>query len=234
MLVTLLLIYPILFSFLYQLCFVEKLELSYLTLRSRCDDCLKEIRLLELIPVLSFIFLRGTSSCCNRKINIFYLIGELLSLIPLFYIFYVPHNLIDNATLLLIYLFLLVLAIYDLKTYTVPLHVIVVFAICICFITPLHIMSFLFVTSLLHVFYILFHNAIGYGDIIIFSLLALALPSIEFSIILLFTFICGGLFALFILLVFHNESSKIPLIPFIYLAFNITLLTYQNFVFGGF
>ena len=235
MLLTLLLICPILFSFLYQLCFIENMKLSYLTIRSSCDYCRKKITILETIPILSFIFLRGISRCCNRRISVFYLLGELLSLIPIFYIFYSPHKLmIDNATLILIYLFLLTFAIFDIKTYTVPLHVIVVFAICICFITSIHIMSFLFVTSLLHVFYLLFHNAIGYGDIIIFSLLALALPSSGFLITLLFTFLCGGVFALIVLLVSRNERARLPLIPFIYIAFNIMLLTFQNLNFGGF
>ncbi|RIM64908.1 prepilin peptidase [Staphylococcus xylosus] len=158
---TLFLICPILFSFLYQLCFIENMKLSYLTIRSRCDYCRKKITILETIPILSFIFLRGISRCCNHRISVFYLLGELLSLIPIFYIFYSPHKLmIDNATLILIYLFLLTFAIFDIKTYTVPLLVIVVFAICICFITSIHIMSFLFVTSLLHIFYLLFHEKV--------------------------------------------------------------------------
>jgi len=234
-LITLLLICPILFSFLYQLCFVENLKISYLTTRSRCDYCRKKITIIETIPILSFIFLRGTSKCCNRRISVFYLLGEFLSLIPVFYMIYLPHKLtIDNTTLILIYLFLLTFSIFDIKTYTVPLHVVVVFAICICFITPIHIMSFFFVTSLLHIFYLLFHNAIGYGDIIIFSLLALALASSEFLITLLFTFICGGVFALLVLLVSRNERARIPLIPFIYIAFNIMLITSQNLNFGGF
>jgi len=234
-LITLLLICPILFSFLYQLCFVENLKLNYFTTRSKCDYCRKQITIIETIPILSFIFLKGTSRCCHRRISVFYLFGELLSLTPVFYLLYLPHKLmIDHTTLILIYLFLLTFSIFDIKTYTVPLHVVVVFAICICFITPIHIMSFFYVTSLLHIFYLLFHNAIGYGDIIIFSLLALALSSSEFLIILLFTFICGGVFALLVLLISRNERARIPLIPFIYIAFNIMLLTSQNLNFGGF
>ena len=203
MLITLLLICPILFSFLYQLCFVENLKLSYFTTRSKCDYCRKQITIIETIPILSFIFLKGTSRCCHRRISVFYLFGELLSLTPVFYLLYLPHKLmIDHTTLILIYLFLLTFSIFDIKTYTVPLHVVVVFAICICFITPIHIMPFFYVT--------------------------------EFLITLLFTFICGGVFALLVLLISRNERARIPLIPFIYIAFNIMLLTSQNLNFGGF
>ncbi|MBO1919744.1 prepilin peptidase [Staphylococcus xylosus] len=44
------------------------MKLSYLTIRSRCDYCRKNITILETIPILA-LFLRGISRCCNRRIE---------------------------------------------------------------------------------------------------------------------------------------------------------------------
>ena len=50
---------------------------SFLKGRSRCPECLHELTALDLIPILSYIFLRGRCRHCNAKVSPRYLITEL-------------------------------------------------------------------------------------------------------------------------------------------------------------
>lgn len=47
-----------------------------------------------------------------------------------------------------------------------------------------------------------------------------------------FTFICGGIFALFSMILFRNLKQRIPLIPFIFVAFNLTMIFHQYLTLG--
>lgn len=46
--------------------------------RSSCDFCSKKIPFYQLIPVFSFLILRGKSGCCNKKLDISHLVVEIL------------------------------------------------------------------------------------------------------------------------------------------------------------
>ncbi len=76
---------PVLFSFLYQFCEVEDLSLKYLFRRYTCDYCHQPLGFTSLIPIWSFIQLRGRSICCHQRISRTYLIGELFALIPIIF-----------------------------------------------------------------------------------------------------------------------------------------------------
>ncbi|AMG20217.1 signal peptidase [Staphylococcus saprophyticus] len=227
------LICPILFSYLYQLSFVEKLDLTYFKLRSHCDYCYRQLRIYEMIPIFSFLFQRGKTTCCNKQLNRCYFVGESLALLPVFFVLQYNTLLnIDYSTFLLIYLFLLVLALYDIATFSIPLHMLFIFTFCICVIVPIHFISFLLVSSLLHLIYFFCNKSIGYGDILVFSVLALALPFSLFRYLFLFTFIIGGVFALFHFIFFRNTKQCVPLIPFIFFAFNLTIIFQQSISYG--
>ncbi len=117
---------PILFSYLYQLCHMQSLKLAYLLLRSRCDYCQQQLKFINMIPILSYMMQRGKTRCCNHKLSCFYIIGELLALFPAFIPTYMTLY-VNDATFLLIYLFLLIFSIYDIQTLTLPVHVIMIF-----------------------------------------------------------------------------------------------------------
>lgn len=51
---------------------------SFLAGRSRCNYCRKNVRLIDLIPVISYALLRGKSRCCRKKIPTDYVCIELL------------------------------------------------------------------------------------------------------------------------------------------------------------
>ena len=47
--------------------------------RSMCPNCKKELGILELIPIFSYVFLKGKCSICKEKISLFYPFIELLT-----------------------------------------------------------------------------------------------------------------------------------------------------------
>ena len=48
---------------------------------SHCPNCNHKLKFYELIPVLSYIFLKGKCSSCKKRISIFYPFFELLTAI---------------------------------------------------------------------------------------------------------------------------------------------------------
>ncbi|KRG10369.1 prepilin peptidase [Staphylococcus sp. NAM3COL9] len=226
-----LLLCPVLFSYLYQLSYVNQLKLNYFVLRSRCDYCHRGLKFTEMIPIISFLCLKGRSSCCQSKLSSLYLIGEFLSIAPAFVLSYLSIPL-DQATFLLIYIFLLVFTMYDIKTFALPLPLYIIFSLCSYFITQGNVYHCIIMTTVLHFFYFLVRHGIGYGDILLFSLLSYLLPYPYFVLTMLFTFICGGVFALVSMIFFRNIKQKTPLIPFIFVAFNLTIISHQYLTLG--
>ncbi len=106
--------------------------------RSRCPKCLKTLTPGELIPLFSFLVLRGKCSSCGVKISWFYpfteaVTGVLFAGAPLFINFFygVPNAVFWNLTAplwyyalvlswLLVILSFLVIAIIDFRFYVVP------------------------------------------------------------------------------------------------------------------
>jgi len=104
--------------------------------RSRCPFCLHQLRWYDLIPIFSFVFLKGKCRYCGKKISWQYPIVEILTSLIFVLMFFKFWNLTPIRLALaqhiftwpiiffLIYLFyislLLVLSIIDLKYYLLP------------------------------------------------------------------------------------------------------------------
>jgi len=211
---------PVLFSFLYQLCFVETFKLKYLVSRSKCDFCNKQLRYRDIIPIFSYIRLFGKASCCKQTLSRCYILGEILSVVPALYTLFHP-SVQALSTFICLYLFLLVFALFDIQTLSIPLHIFLIFAFVSAIIFEGHLNYFVIVTFFLHIFYFLFKHAIGYGDILICSLLSYLIPYSIFINILFLTFLLGSVISTILVLQTKKRKIKIPLIPFIYLAFCI-------------
>lgn len=92
--------------------------------RSKCFSCEKTLEWYELIPVYSYIFLRGKCLVCKSSISIQYPIVEFLSGISfatLFYLYLVGNiSLILLALYIAIFCILIVIAVYDLRHKIIP------------------------------------------------------------------------------------------------------------------
>ncbi len=103
-------------------CLVYRLEKkeNFITGRSYCPKCRHQLGFFDLIPLLSFVFLKGRCRYCQAKISWQYPMVELLTAL----IFLLISNyqfLISNIIYLwIIASILIIVFIYDLKHYLIP------------------------------------------------------------------------------------------------------------------
>ncbi|OGH06499.1 MAG: hypothetical protein A2171_01910 [Candidatus Levybacteria bacterium RBG_13_35_9] len=100
----------------------------FLTGRSYCDNCKKALSWLDLIPVVSFIFLKGKCRYCHANLSLFYPVIEITAgvMFALTYVFLISNFKfqISNFIELIYYLFivssLIVVFFTDLKYGIIP------------------------------------------------------------------------------------------------------------------
>ena len=102
----------------------EKIEtpskLNIASPRSMCPSCDHKINILENIPIISYLFLRGRCSQCHAKISIRYPIVEAFtSIISGFIAWYFGYSLITLAALIFTWA-MITLAMIDLDTQLLP------------------------------------------------------------------------------------------------------------------
>lgn len=83
------------FSFLYQFISIEETSFDYLHRRSKCDYCNSSLKWYELMPIISFLLLKGRCRNCRKRISLTHFLGETFALIPIVFIkydFYAIYN----------------------------------------------------------------------------------------------------------------------------------------------
>ncbi|MDO8669062.1 MAG: prepilin peptidase [Candidatus Buchananbacteria bacterium] len=102
-------------------CVVYRLERgeSFLGGRSYCPHCRHKLGFFDLIPVLSFFWLRGLCRYCKEKISIQYPLIEIATGL-LFLLIFTIFNWQDSIFYFLISIFLVIIFVYDLKHYIIP------------------------------------------------------------------------------------------------------------------
>lgn len=213
-------------------CLVDSEEKrSFLTRRSQCSACKKELNFLDLIPIVSYLFKRGRCSYCKSRIPFDIFLYEFFTLIVLiFYFIFNKYFIFLNLFYISILIYLIFIAIEDVKYLEVVDEL---FYIFLLFNIGLLIFNFhffdIFEWSLLvviyHILYFIARGSLGYGDIKVFCVLVLNLNFFEGIYLFAFTFLYAGFFALGIL-VFKKvkRGIKIPLVPFIALGYFSVLL----------
>jgi prepilin signal peptidase PulO-like enzyme (type II secretory pathway) len=94
---------------------------SFLKGRSYCPNCRHQLLWLDLIPLFSFIFLRGKCHYCQKTISWQYPIVELATgILFVFISFFSFPAFLATGYFLLIASLLIVIFIYDLKYYLIP------------------------------------------------------------------------------------------------------------------
>ncbi|MHD0397511.1 prepilin peptidase [Staphylococcus simulans] len=214
-------------SFLFQLCFVRQLNFRYLKQRSKCDTCHHDLKWYDLIPIVSYFMLKGQCRYCGHQLPSLYVIGELLALLPVGLTHYdVIYP--SSALFLSFYLFLLVAALYDIHTHTIPVHFVFIFILVVMVIAPKLYTGHIAIVILLHLLFFIAPHAMGYGDILLFTILCLVFPYLFFLMIFCMTFIFGGLFVTMYRLLSKHTLLEVPLIPFIFFSFLTLSLFYPN------
>ncbi len=163
-------------------------------------------------------------------------------LLILFYLLPIFYNL-SLKDLTLYYLMVTILtpvALNDFKTFTIPNHMSLIFLLTGLFLTDLQYIEPLkdiVIIVIIHLFYLLFSDSVGYGDIKLFTVITLITPVNFFVYTILLTYIIGGLFIIILHFYKGDMPRKIPLVPFITNAIVLSFILYEEIntiYFGGF
>ncbi len=213
---------------------------SFMYRRSQCDSCNGNLRWHHLIPVLSFLLLKGKCRFCRKKIDISYPLCEIIVIILFILPLFFELGLADYTLYYLFVALLVPVSFYDFSTLTIPNHMSLLFLFTGLYLTELYYIEPIrdfSIILLLHLVYFLFSGSIGYGDIKLFTVLTLISPVNFFIYTVLLTYIIGGLFVIAINLYKEYKNQKIPLVPFISTAAVLCFFLYEEFnliYYGGF
>ena len=95
--------------------------------RSKCFTCAKKLKWHELLPIVSFVFLRGKCSACKTKISWQYPLVETITgiiFVLLFQQYQISNlksqNILDFGFWILVFSFLIIIAVYDYRHQIIP------------------------------------------------------------------------------------------------------------------
>ena len=233
-------------SFLGSLSYRVPRKISILTPPSFCPSCKRRLRAFELVPVASYLALRGRCRTCGYRIPVRFLIIELLT--PLLYIalyrrvgispiFFTCGYLVS----LLLYLSLVdidtgsvsagdIAAIYAGGMFTLflsyrgattqrPLESLYGFGLCLGLLS----------LSLLIIYVVKRRRALGIGDLLILPGIALYFGLYSIIRILLFSSIFGLVFGMVLIVLKRVDSNfKFPMIPFLCVGVCIEILAFYS------
>jgi len=189
--------------------------------RSRCDHCKKTLEVIDLVPVLSYLYLGGRCHNCQEKINIRNPIVELVTgaLFVLTFIYVFPTSLaqyIELVYVLLIISSLIIIFFIDLKYQIIP-DKIVYPMIVLSFIYLILNTKYLILPHLLSgfgasSFFLLLYlvtagRGLGFGDVKLASLLGLFLGFPKILIAIYLAFLTGAA-ASVILILWRKKGLK--------------------------
>ena len=201
---------------------------------SHCTSCGYRLKLYDLIPVLSYLFLKGKCRNCGEKISIQYPILELTNAVLYLGIYLKYGMTIESVKLCILSSLLLVIGIIDFKTKDVYTSIIITGAIIGCiflgfnwYITKElpceYILGAICSYLLLYAIYF-FTGGMGQGDAEIAGICGLFL-GLKFGLLTLFlSVILGGIVCIFILICkIKDKKDEIAFGPYIAMGAFITM-----------
>jgi leader peptidase (prepilin peptidase)/N-methyltransferase len=203
--------------------------IGFVTGRSFCDNCKKELYWYDNIPIFSFLFYRGKSRCCNKKISPRYPLIELVSAIGSVVIFSVFGLELYPVTYTLFSVSLAILVI-DIEHQIIPDELTWLLVLLGLYTTYNILYTSLFSAFFFSFLFLFLHlitkgRGMGLGDVKLAIPLALILGFEKSWSWLFVSFVIGGIVASILLLLKRaNLKTKIAFGPFMLIAFWMMLL----------
>ena len=88
--------------------------------RSYCPSCKKQIRWYDNIPIFSYVFLKAKCRDCSVKINIKYLLVELICALSFVWFFYLFGLSLTTLLFFILSIFFIIIFFIDLKHFIIP------------------------------------------------------------------------------------------------------------------
>ena len=217
---------------------------NFLTDRSHCDKCQHNLSLLDMIPLLSYLFLKGRCRYCKAKINelstyMEFFTGVLFSLS--FYVFGFSYELLIALGIVSL---LIIVSVSDISYYIIPDEILIFFIGFFTIIITLNssvlnaLISLLSGFTLFIIMYtiMIFGNflfkkeSLGGGDVKMMFVFGLILnPFLGLISIFLASFLALPV-SIFILLKKHQ--NLVPFGPFLLISFAFIYFTYKIFLYA--
>lgn len=208
---------------------------------SHCTNCKNRIKWYDLIPIISYIFLKGKCRYCKEKISIRYPLIELITG-AIFLALYIEYGLnIYFFKFALLSCFLIVIGMIDLDTSDVYLKTTALgIAVGILFLIYEYFMHYSILTyiyggllggGIIAAIILITKGGMGWGDFEICLMSGLFLGFKLTIVMLFFSFVLGGVIGI-ILMILKVKSRKdyIPFGPFISIASLLTVLCGEKII----
>ena len=151
-----------------------------------------------------------------------YIIGEILSFLIVPYLIFIDIH-INYSLFILTCLMLITMSLTDIQTLTINSNLILVFLCRYLYFFITFDFIYIYFLSITYIF-LLNSKSIGYGDILLLSILSI-FYTYEFILHLILLTCAIGL--MFYIILFRFKIRKIPLIPFISISY-ILLINFSN------
>lgn len=210
---------------------------SLLFPRSHCTKCGHELKFYELVPVLSYIFLRGRCKKCKQKISIMYPVIELFTGILFGLCFYIYGFTPELFLAIILCSIFSIIIVTDLNYYIIPDSIVIITGVLIfiyniftkgileaCTYVVFGAIMFMFMFALMKLGNKLFkEESLGGGDIKLMGVLGMTVkPLVSVTSLTLAAFIALPC-SMYLLL--RKKDKIIPFGPFIVASFIIIMFT---------
>jgi len=197
-----------------------------LTQNSHCENCKHPLSWVDLLPIIGFLINKGKCKYCGEKVNMFYPISEfILGLCFLiFFLYSVPFY------FYIVILFLLALSSYDIKEFGIPKDLTHIFlGICLLIFIFTFDITKIYLPIIIGIFLILlnlFKKSFGIGDILIILGLGVLISKEQFIVFFWLAILIALLYSIGLMIVkkINIKKAKIPMVPFLSLAFVISVI----------
>ena len=187
---------------------------------SHCTNCQRQLTLLDLIPVLSYIFLRGKCRTCGAKISPIYLLTEIVTGLLFAFTVWNLGLTIETAVALLFISLLMIIVVSDFAYMLIPDKVLLFFLPFLIIgriLSPLDpwwdsLLGAVIGFGILYLIAVVSKGGMGGGDIKLFFLIGLVLGTMD-TLLTLFLAAFIGMIAGIIVLKVRNQGRKTP-VPF--------------------
>lgn len=210
---------------------------SFIKGRSYCESCGQMIYWFDLLPLVSYLLLKGRCRHCHQKISFLHPLIELISGELLLLCFNQNSVSLHTLVLFFILLDLLVIAIIDLKTMVIYRSTLLFLLIMVCiyrmltgFVLSDLILGMVIVSGIM-VLINLFVVSFGNGDIELMIVVGILLGWKNNILAFVISILIGGIISVYLLLT--NKStlkSYIPFGPFLVVGIFIALFYGQSLI----
>ena len=208
----------ILGSFFHVIAICMPIKANWFTRRSACPRCARKLKTLELIPILSFLTLKGRCLGCRAKISPIYFWCELISGI----LFLMAPNTFEASVLVSL---MLLVTLTDIYYQVVPNKTLILFGTILWLAGGNFlggVAGFAIMSAISGIGWLLWRKAtLGAGDIKLYFVIGLILP---IPALFLSIFFASAFALAYIIITCHPKQTPLPFAPFISIGVYISYL----------